>query len=119
MSERIDRPFKGHLIVADECHWFRTTDVGDVRISSIGDYRPRIGGVRRPHEIGLGRTFETMVFRLGATVHQCDNAACPMNGAREVDEWSEVDVDGYNSAAAANRGHEAMVAKYLNAQEAP
>lgn len=118
MTERIERDFKGHLVVADDCHWFRTTDVGDYRVSSIGDYRPNLSPSFTPamqrvaKEIGLGRTYETMVFRLSDEVHTCDVVDCKANGVRVVNEWSELDADGYTSKRAAAKGHEAMVAKW-------
>ena len=108
MSERIDRDFKGHLIVSESCEWFRTTDVAGHRISSIGEYRqPGTPGFT---EIGWGRKYETMVFPLGERVCGCGCAA------PEVSSWSEVDSDGYNSRKAAEAGHERMVAKYLAAE---
>lgn len=118
MTMRIEREFKGHLIVADDCHWFRTTDVGDYRVSSIGDYRPAISPSwtadmkKCAKEIGLGRTHETMVFKLSDEVHLCDVADCKANGVRTITEWSELDCDGYNSRKKAEAGHEAMVAKW-------
>lgn len=111
-AARVERDFKGHLIVADSCQWFRTTDVGGKwRVSSIGEY---VAPCRLPDthangftEIGWRRLYETMVFPLGADVCPC---GC---GAPLVSEWTEIETDGYMTRDEAAAGHEAMVAKYL------
>lgn len=111
MSERIERPFKGHLIVSESCEWFRTTDVGRYRISSIGEYvAPAIVEPTRGRftEIGYNRLYETMVFRLSDIICTC---GCD---APEIHDWSEVAFRGYNSRTEAEEGHEAMVASYMS-----
>lgn len=102
----IQRDFKGHLIVADMCRFFRTTDVdGKWRVSTIGDYHP--GGQDKADTIGIGRLYETMVFRLGREVCKCGCKA-PI-----VAQWSELDFEGYNTKLAATRGHLKMVRRWL------
>lgn len=112
-DERIERPFRGHLIVAERCRWYRTTDVhGKWRVSTIGDYWPV--GATEPATIGCGRLYETMVFALSAEV--CNASCC--GGAPKIVDWVERDFAAYNSASDAERGHEEMVAKWLATPEA-
>lgn len=115
MSERIERDFAGHFIAASSCRFYRTTDVGGWRISTVGDYHPECPPSMPKHlawnedvpqEVGLNRLYETMVFPLGDKLCGC---GC---GAPEVSNWSERDFAGYNSEASAIAGHEAMVEKW-------
>ena len=94
--------------------WHRHTQVGDFRVSSIGDYRPYFGSGKR-QTVGAGAEdfFETMVFRL--TPHQNDgNEGC---GCREIDDWAELECQRYSTAGEAQVGHENIVAKYLGISE--
>ena len=59
-------------------------------------------------EVGFGRFFETMVFETGDSL--AENEEC---GCREVLSWCEIDMNGYNTAGDAQRGHEEMVEKYM------
>ncbi len=108
----------GHLIVANSCRWKRHTQVGNYRISSIGDYYSpdldRIAADPRATKrdtIGAGEDsfFETMVFE---TTGKPDwkNDGC---GCRAVKAWSEIDSCRYATAGEAQAGHEKFVAKYL------
>lgn len=60
-------------------------------------------------EIGVGRTYETMVFKAG---DPCSSKGCGC-GLPEIDGM-ELDFEGYNNAQDATRGHTAMCAKYAN-----
>lgn len=110
-----ERDFRGHFICSEYCKFFRTTDVGEYRVSTIGDFHPTRTGGRQ--EIGYKRFYETMVFRLGPVVHQCDVVDCPQNGAREIQEWSEVEAHGYQSRLTALAGHRAIVRTYAYAAD--
>lgn len=104
-SERIERNFKGHLIVAEHCHWFATTDVNGYRISTIGDYRPPHGGGER-ETVGFERFYETMVFPLSDRICGCGCDA-PL-----VSSWCELEMEGYNEMTEARAGHERMVERW-------
>lgn len=121
----------GHFICGQDCRFHLCTKVGPWLVSTVGEllpdsnswdiYADRVGGI--PPElrgdakrawflehvgfldVGSGRKYETMVFRLSAercTVADCD---CEMP---VVSEWNEIDSDGYNLRGDAQRGHLAM-----------
>jgi hypothetical protein len=119
-----------HLIVGEDCRFHLCTDIGDYRVSTVGAYLPDAGvreilaesrgitlegrgDARRAswrrqvgwEDVGHRRKFETMVFRLAAT--SCDMPDCGC-GLRDVADWSELAVDGYNDPGEAHRGHLAM-----------
>lgn len=107
--KRIELGCPGHFIIAvRSCHFRRHTQVGDYRVSTIGDYFPDPRGPR--DTIGSGDTefFETMVFRLTKQLTK-NNDGC---GCREVADYSEVDGKRYATAGDAQAGHERFVAKY-------
>lgn len=107
--EVVERPFRGHFCAANDCRFFRTTDVGDKwRVSTIGDYHQ--GGIGRRQEIGYKRFFETMVFPLSNK--RCEGCGGPCDGAQLVADWSEMEADAYSNAAEAEAGHAVIVAKY-------
>lgn len=111
MSERRYRGFAGHFCASEDCLFHITTEIGDVLVSTVGAYR-----VPQPHgrhrngepwgEIGMGRKYETMVFRMGSAVCSC---GC---GEREISSHNEIDFAGYNDVKSATEGHEAMCQKY-------
>lgn len=97
----------GHLIVSSSCEFHLTTQVGDLLISTVGDYR-QTRGDKDYTAIGAGRTFETMVFRVGAP---CE---CGCGLPDLVDAGANIDFAGYTDRAAATRGHLAMCEKYAD-----
>jgi len=97
----------GHFIGSARCVWHLTTVVGGYVVSTVGDYRPFTED-QKPTEIGLGRKYETMVFRAGKP---CARPGC-MCGVPDHD-GRELDFEAYNTAGEAQAGHEAMVAKYV------
>lgn len=101
---RIEHGTPGHFIGAPNCCFRRHTSVdGLYRISTVGCYHP-MGKTEEPMEIiGWNRYFETMVFRLGPDGEPVD--------------WGECESDAYQTAEEAQRGHEAMVEKYLAGYE--
>lgn len=109
MSERryFGRP--GHFIAAESCAFHIHTHVNGWCVSTVGEYRPpqvwegdnwRARKRTDPiEEVGYdGRTYETMVFPLGA-----DDAPS---------DWSGVDMRGYTDREEAERGHEETVRRY-------
>ncbi len=101
--------FAGHFICAQDCRFHLRTEVGGRYVVTT------VGAMVFPHkekdgwqEIGSGRLFETMVFKLGGP---CD---CPEKcGERKVStSWSELDFQGYKTPADAVDGHNAMVTKW-------
>ena len=108
--ERVELGCPGHFICAKDCHWRRHTQVGNYRVSSVGDlFLATEKGKRQPLGAGEDSFFETMVFEL-VPGSQCDgNEGC---GCREVKGWSELDGVRYATAGEAQAGHEKMVEKY-------
>lgn len=80
----------------------------------MGDYQPPHYKDHRREPLGCDKDsyFETMVFQTKSTaargVEEC--------GCHEVISWGEVDARRYATAGAAQRGHEAMIRKYLRKQ---
>lgn len=107
--ERIELGCVGHCIVGARCHWRRHTQVGNYRVSSIGDYHPEPNGPRKPIGAGEESLFETMVFETTPDQDK-GNEGC---GCRAVASWSEIDGERYANAGDAQAGHESYVAKYL------
>jgi hypothetical protein len=81
------------------------TEIGPYLISTVGDFRPS-GPNGAKDTIGHNRYFETMVFRLSDELCDC---GCR---ARAVDEWSEIDFAGYQTAAEAHEGHMKLCRKW-------
>lgn len=127
-DEWVWMPHAGHLIVGHECRFHLATRVGDVVISTVGEWWPDTA-VRDIHaaergiqlegkgdaraadflkkcgymEIGYDRTYETMVF--GADyVDGC----CPWR----MVSGRELDFAGYKDADAAYTGHLAMCERW-------
>ena len=99
----------GHFIAARSCYWRRHTQVGNYRVSSVGDYRPdHRTGIRETIGAGPNAYFETMVFRTQG-VQEPGNEGC---GCRFVDDYSALDCERYATAGEAQAGHERYIAKY-------
>lgn len=122
-----------HLIVSQDCRFHLATLVGPWVVSTVGEWLPdsnswhiyadsrgveiegrgdagradflnKVGFI----EIGLGRKYETMVFR--ATGERCTRPDCGC-GLPEL-EGSELDTEGYNERGAAQHGHYEMCEKW-------
>ena len=97
----------GHLIVGHRCCFHLVTDIGEVRVSTVGCYHRR--GEPKTYDtrdqIGSGRLYETMVFRLSGP---------PLDERSAQDDYdpSNIDSDGYNDEAEAEAGHAAMCEKW-------
>ena len=103
---RVELGCAGHFIAANRCRWKRHTQVGNYRISSIGDYY--LGDARQTIGAGPNSYFETMVFE--TTGELCGgNDGC---GCRVVREWDELDGERYATAGEAQAGHERYVSMY-------
>ncbi len=108
MDKRVELGCAGHLIVSNRCRWKRHTQVGNYRISTIGEYwlddeRQTIGATPNSY-------FETMVFL--TTGEQVEgNEGC---GCQQVKEWMEIDSSIYATAGDAQAGHEEFVEKYIS-----
>lgn len=98
-SEWIWRGMPGHLIVSSRCCFHMVTDIGRVRVSTIGCYHE--AGDEPSYEnrkpIGSKRLYETFVF--------------PLEDG-EIKVWSEIDSDGYMEEADAEAGHQAICEKW-------
>lgn len=131
-------PHAGHLIVGNDCRFHLNTRVGKYIVSTVGEYNPD-QEVKRIHakvhdpvwyaenqaekgdyfdvafqkkfgwtSIGLSRTYETMVFKAvkeneADPKYQC----CPWKMTS-----GELDMDGYNTATDAYKGHLEMCSKW-------
>ena len=95
MSGRKNFGRAGHLIVSDSCRFHLHTHVGKFCVSTVGDYRVNRDDARMT-EVGYKRMYETMVF----------------NTKSKAARWQELEMAGYGNEAAAEKGHEEMVAKY-------
>lgn len=123
----------GHFICSQWCQFHLCTEVGEVLVSTVGQYFPDEGvreilaksrGVTLEgmgddrtadymeklgfEDIGYKRKFETMVFRI--TGPRCELPDCDC-GMPKV-SWSELDTEGYNRAGDAARGHMAICERW-------
>ncbi len=127
-------PHPGHFICSRDCKFILNTYVGGYIVSTVGEYFPDattreilaqsrgvklegIGDIRRAdymkkigyEEIGLDRTYETMVFKAAKSKSKSkDEACCPYR----VTDYSELDGDGYKKPEEAFKGHLKLCAKW-------
>ena len=119
-----------HFLCSYACRWHLATVVGEYLISSVGAWVPAEGTMRIDaeargislkgrgddleadylkrlgyREVGLGRKFETMVFRVGE--ERCQVPSC-MCGQPIVSDWCELAVAGSNDESAARTWHMAL-----------
>lgn len=94
-----------HLIVGNWCRFHIATRIGDVLVSTVGEYYPRPTD-EKPTTIGVNRLYETMVFRVNG------ERSCECGCGLPLHDGLEVDFAAYNDPKDANAGHEAMCAKY-------
>ena len=127
-------PHAGHLIVGSNCQFHLNTKVGKYIVSTVGEYWPdrqvreihakvhdpmwlvenksRLGDDFDHEyfekfgwmEIGLERTYETMVFKAR---RDTQNKCCPWTMVS-----GELDMDGYKFADKAYQGHLKMCRKW-------
>lgn len=94
----------GHFIGASRCYFHLCTVIGDYIISTVGHYHPRDD--EPPQQIGLGRLYETMVFK-GGRLCSC-GCGMPTHNGRELE------CVGYNTVKDANDGHMVVCERYSN-----
>lgn len=119
----------GHFICGDDCRFHLCTLIGDVLVSTVGEYLPPEGfqsiladsrGVTLTgrgdasradymdkvgyEDIGYGRKYETMAFRVTGEVCSAPECGCGLPTIIPT----ELEADGYNDAGAATKGHYAM-----------
>jgi hypothetical protein len=115
-------PHAGHLIVGRDCQFHLNTCVGNYLVSTVGEYWPDylvreiiaqtkgvtlegIGDAREVdflqkcgyESIGCDRLYETMVFKAKKAEDKC----CPYT----AETFTELDMQGYNTAGEAYQGH--------------
>lgn len=100
----------GHFICGYLCRFHMRTEIGDILVSTVGEYYS--GGPRDDSYVlesmgctfpGQDRTFyETYVFRLGD--ERCARVDCDC-GDREPAEWSEIAGRRWTLRGQAQRGH--------------
>lgn len=116
----------GHFICARDCRFHLCTLIGDILVSTVGEYLPDYdvreilakskgivlkgkGDERRAEymkkvgfeEIGLDRRYETMAFKTTGEV--CRNPKCNCGLPTIIPE--EIEFEGYNTAGEAAKGH--------------
>ncbi len=126
-----------HFICSFDCRFHLATLVGDGEyiVSTVGEYLPDSnvrdilaesrgkpiegrGDARRAdwmqkfgyEEIGLDRTYETMVFKAGE-VCKVEGCGCGLPSI----SGQELDFNGYNTAGDATKGHYALCEKWNSA----
>lgn len=129
----------GHLVVALDCRFHLCTQVGGFLVSTVGEYLPDApvreilcecrgialdgrGDARLAdylqkvgfEELGVGRTYETMVFRTTGDV--CHHPGCSC-GLPTI-ALDCLDMDGYTTAGAATIGHLKLCQKYAREEPA-
>lgn len=125
----------GHFICAQWCRFHLCTQVGDYLVTTVGEYVPdeqvreilaKCRGVTLSgkgdarltdwmekcgfEDIGLDRTYETMVFAYDG-VCEVEDCGCDL----PVIIPTELDFGGYNMAGDASKGHYAMCEKWAKA----
>lgn len=112
LIERIEKAdwywcgYPGHLIVASDCRFHLHTRIGQVIVSTVGDYHPQHRSDSVPQNIGCDRKFETFVFVAKDTDRPEGE---PLN-------YSEIDREGSNDSEESERQHHAMCEKWATAE---
>jgi hypothetical protein len=87
----------GHFICGAWCRFHLATQIGDVLVSTVGRYfptsKPEVAIPKDGEEIGWGRRYETMAFKVTGKLCDC---GC---GIPTIIP-SEIEFDGYNNAKA-------------------
>lgn len=116
----------GHLIVGHDCRFHLCTLIGDTLVSTVGQYLPdsqvreifattrsvalqgrgdeRLADYMKKvgyEDIGFGRKFETMSFKVSGKVCEENDCGCGMPTIIP----REIEFDGYNTAGEAAEGH--------------
>lgn len=109
----------GHFHGSSECLWRRHTQVGNLRVSTVGDHKT-CRNKKEPYErIPMGfygdeeMWYETMVF-LTSNEPAEGSDGC---GCKRVSCWHEISRVLYGAAGEAQVGHEELVRKLVFDQE--
>lgn len=94
-----------HYVLGHKCVFHLATRVGPWLISTVGDLREG----DRLREVGIGRRYETMVFRIDGTC-KC-GCGLPHTDGREVKMY------GYNTRGEATKGHMRVCELYSATEE--
>jgi len=96
--------YPGHFVAASMCRFHLHTRIGNVIVSTVGDYHPK--GHDTPAErIGCDRLYETYVFRAKDTVRP----------EGEPLDYSEIDSLSSNDSEESERQHYSMCEKWATA----
>lgn len=95
--------YAGHFCGSAYCAFHLCTRVGNILVSTVGDYRPPSSGGRR-ESIGIDRDFETFVFLVR-------DGEGPEG---DIVTLSEIDSDGSRDSRASEAQHYAMCAKWAS-----
>ena len=98
----------GHFVGSSKCRFHLCTRVGDVLVSTVGQYLVHEGD-RHFTEIGVHRKYETMVFRVDGP--PCSEAGCDC-GMPRLRAYKVLESAGYNGAGAATEGHLELCRKW-------
>lgn len=102
--------YAAHLIVGSRCQFHLATVVGDYVVSTVGEYLPYDAKDKRDFdEVGAGRLYETMVFRTTGQV--CHDPECNCGGP-VIEDWMELEANGYNLRGDATEGHMEMCRRW-------
>lgn len=97
-------PHAGHFICGSRCEFKLNTYVGGYIVSTVGEMPKNPRDDSEYENIGVGRKYETMVFKAKKSKHRC----CPWVQTSGHD----LDFAAYNDAASATSGHMAMCEKW-------
>lgn len=103
--------YAGHFIGSPRCRFHLHTRIGNFRISTVGSYYPT-DNRDEPTEVGLGRLYETYVFRISGECRQCT----PPCGAGEISDWCEIDSLPANDSTTAEENHMKLCKKYARGE---
>lgn len=107
-----------HLIGGANCRFHMATQIGNVIISTVGEYWLDKASMEKlgeegPLEIGLGRTFETFVFKASDNLCTC---GCGLN---LIHDYTEIDSLAANTRAEATENHMKLCVKWAEADGDP
>lgn len=107
-----------HFIGGKNCQFHMATQIGNVLISTVGEYfldeaSMKKLGEKGPLDIGSGRKFETFVFKVANTLCDC---GCGLN---LIDDYIEIDALGANTRKDATENHMKLCVKWAELDGTP
>lgn len=109
MSGWIWMPHPAHFIDAYNCKFRMSTKVGEVIVSTVGEYDSTGKARFKFEDIGLRRKYETMVF---PAIPNLEHRCCPWQAV--ISGGCELDSQGYNDPGDAYEGHMALCREWEN-----